>query len=489
MPAAARVDDPITHSEAQSEGVAEMLKAAAWGALVGVALIGLTVITGGSDLLIIGAAVAAGGTVLSAGGKGFLQGVKQGQQHVEKHGQVKTGSASVTINGRRAAAACLSLIDCDEHSGPQKMAQGSRTVTINGKMASRVGDRSTCDGVIGAGSGNVTIGGAMGQCAAISKEVADWETTLAHGAIILGSIAQFVGMILTGAGVVSAIRAAPVFLRAVLAARAGVGFLGSMGFGAAGSHYGGKWFGEGSWQQEGLGTVSALVGGGLIGKVSERFGGMQPGEPATSEDVAQLKEATQPHVDEEALKSNSTRSPCVTGVKDLRTGETFVGRNTMDPIENLHPALQSRAADYVARNDGGAFPNDGGRGYPAKVTPEFEDGGHSEINALNDAFNAREAAGLGPVTETQMNEFLIQNVNMSRNPNLAGQAMPRCRTCFEVTYGAQVTPEVGAAESDYYSGTGFMKGVSDTYQGPQGQNSFLPGPFLPITPQEPPDQN
>jgi len=367
------------------------------------------------------------------------------------------------------------------------MAQGSRTVTINGKMASRVGDKSTCDGVIAAGSGNVTIGGEMGQCAAISQEVADWETGLAHGAIVVGTVAQIVGMILTGAGVVSAIRAAPVFLRAVLAARAGVGFLGSMGFGAAGSHYGGKWFGEGSWQQEGLGTVSALVGGGLIGKVSERFGGMQPGKPATPEDIAQLKEATQPHVDEEALVPSRQRSPCVTGVKDLRTGETFFGRNTKVPIEDLHPALQSRAADYTERNDGGAFPGDGGRGFPAKVNPEYSNGAHSEINALNDAFNAREAAGLGPVTETQMNEFLINNVNM-KGP-LAGEAMPRCRSCFEVTYGAQVTPEVGAAESDFYSGTGFEDGVAQTYKGPQGQNPFLPGPFLPTTPQEPPDQH
>lgn len=120
------------------------------------------------------------------------------------------------------------------------------------------------------------------------------------------------------------------------------------------------------------------------------------------------------------------------------------------------------------------------------MTPDFDAGAHSEINALNEAFNAREQAGLGPVTETQMNEFLINNVNMSKNPALAGQAMPRCRSCFEVTYGAQVTPEVSAAEAGFYSESGFATGVARTYQGPQGQGPFLPGPFLPTTPQEPP---
>jgi len=272
MPAAARVDDPITHTEAHSEGITQMLEGALVGAAIGVALIGFTVLTGGTGLILIGAAVAAGGTVLSMGGKGFLQGAKQGATHVDKHGQVKTGSGNVTINKLAAAAACLSVIECDEHSGPQKLAQGSRTVTINGRMASRVGDRSTCDGVIGAGSGDVTIGGAMGQCAAISKEVADWEMGLAKGAIIVGTVAQLVGAVMSGVGIVGAIRAAPAAIRAVLAARAGAGLLGSLGFGAVGSHYGGQWFGEGSWQQEALGTVSALVGGGLIGKASGMFG-------------------------------------------------------------------------------------------------------------------------------------------------------------------------------------------------------------------------
>jgi len=39
------------------------------------------------------------------------------------------------------------------------VAQGSSTVYINGIPADRVGDRSTCDGKISAGSPNVFIGG------------------------------------------------------------------------------------------------------------------------------------------------------------------------------------------------------------------------------------------------------------------------------------------------------------------------------------------
>lgn len=220
------------------------------GILIGVALIGLTVLTGGADLLVVGAVVAAGGTVLSMGGKGFIQGANQGAKQTAVHGHIKTGSANVFINGHAAAAACLSMIDCDQHSGPQKLAEGSQTVFINAKMASRVGDQSICDGVISAGSPNVFTGGATGACAAINREVPTWELNLARGAIIVGTIAQIVGTILSGVGIVRGIMAAPAFLRGVLAARTGVRLLGSAGFGAVGSHYAGQWYGEGSWQQE-----------------------------------------------------------------------------------------------------------------------------------------------------------------------------------------------------------------------------------------------
>ena len=289
MPAAARIDDPITHTEAHSEGITEMLKGAAVGALIGVALIGIaalavagSVVTGGAAApLLIGAALIAGGMVLSMGGKGFLQGTKQGEQKVAVHGQVKTGSGNVTINTRAAAAACLSLIVCDEHGGLQKLAQGSRTVTINGKMASRVGDRSTCDAVIGAGSGNVTIGGALGQCAAIHKEVADWEIGLAQGAIVAGTVLQIVGTILSGVGAIRLITLAPAALRAMMMVRLGAGLLGGVGLGSVGHHFGGEWFGEGSWQQEGLTALSGLAGGflgdGIASNGPRIIGGIKSG--------------------------------------------------------------------------------------------------------------------------------------------------------------------------------------------------------------------
>jgi len=261
MPAAARVDDPITHSESHSEATKQMWEGIGTGILIGVAIIGLTVLTGGGDLVVAGAALAAGGTVLSLGGKGFLQGAKQGQQQVERHGEVKTGSGNVTINKHAAAAACLSAIDCDEHSGSQKLAQGSRTVTINGKMASRVGDKSTCDGVIAAGSGNVTIGGEAGQCAAISQEVADWETGLAKGAVVVGTVAQIVGMVLTGVGAVRAVMLAPAALRTMMMVRMGAGLTSGVLFGSGVSYYGGQKYGQGSWQQEAMGTSAGLLGG------------------------------------------------------------------------------------------------------------------------------------------------------------------------------------------------------------------------------------
>ncbi len=177
------------------------------------------------------------------------------------------------INGRAAAAACLSVVACDQHSGPQKQAEGSRTVFINGKMAARVGDRTTCDGVISTGSPNVFFGGEVNACAAIGKEVPDWAKGLAEDAVIVGTAAQIVGAILTGAGIIGAIRAAPAALQGVMAARAGVGLLGSLGGGGVMHYLSGQWFGDGSWQQEGLTAVGALAGGAVFGKLGGFFGG------------------------------------------------------------------------------------------------------------------------------------------------------------------------------------------------------------------------
>lgn len=236
-----------------------------------------------------------------------------------------------------------------------------------------------------------------------------------------------------------------------------------------------------------------MVGGGLIGKFSERFGGMQPGRTPTDAEVADLKSATNAEATNSLSLPGGKKNPCIAGVKDLQTGDMTFGSSTKSPPENLHPALEGRNNDYRARNDGGAYPEDDGIGYPAKVEPGYNEGAHAEVNALNKALWARDAsnraAGLDPPTETDLNDFLIHNTNMSRfKANLRplktpesvrfseGElAMPRCRSCYETTYGAQVTPDVAAAEAKFYADMpSFMPSVARAFAGPQGLRFVLP---------------
>ena len=307
MPQAARVGDQVSHTEAQQQAVGESLKGALFGVLIGVAIVGLTVATGGADLVVAGAVVAAGGTVLGMAGRGFLQGEKEGAQVTTPEGPVLTGSGNVTVNGRAAAIACGSDVACKEHGPGNKVAQGSRTVSINGKLASRVGDMGTCGFVIGQGSDTVTIGGPVGTCAAISKEVPDWENTLAHGAIVVGDAAVLVGSVMSGVGAVRGILAAPAALRGLLWARFGAGMAGGLGFGAGGGYVGGKVFGQGSWQQEAMATGGGLFGGALGG------GLVRGGETPVPEGVS-------PVADEPA--------PTAPARPDLSPEENFPGQQT-----------------------------------------------------------------------------------------------------------------------------------------------------------------
>ena len=261
MPQAARVEDQVSHTEAQQQAVGESLKGALFGVLIGAAIVGLTIATGGADLVVAGAAIAAGGTVLGMAGRGFLQGEKEGAQVTTPEGPILTGSGNVTVNGRAAAIACGSEVNCKEHGPSKKVAQGSRTVSINGKMAARVGDRGTCGFVIGQGSDTVSIGGPVGTCAAISQEVPDWENTLAHGAVVVGDAAVLVGSVMSGVGALRAIAAAPAALRGLMYARFGAGLAAGLGFGAGGGYVGGRVFGQGSWQQQAMATGGALFGG------------------------------------------------------------------------------------------------------------------------------------------------------------------------------------------------------------------------------------
>ena len=75
-----------------------------------------------------------------------------------KKGVITSGSPNVFINGKPAALATDSTVDCSD-DGSQQMAEGSKRVFINSQPASRIGIITTCDAKVMTGSDNVIIGG------------------------------------------------------------------------------------------------------------------------------------------------------------------------------------------------------------------------------------------------------------------------------------------------------------------------------------------
>jgi len=177
MSGAARLGDPIAHTHA----LRGLLLGAAVGTLIGISIVG----TGGL------AAVAVVGGLASAGA-GIGEMIGRFSCCTHNAGRIIEGSPNVFINGRPAACASLSTIACDKH-GHSLVAQGSSNVYINGMPAARVGDRSTCDGKISAGSSNVFIGGQTLQTEDIASEVPLWLNIAITGLGLGSAVALKVG--------------------------------------------------------------------------------------------------------------------------------------------------------------------------------------------------------------------------------------------------------------------------------------------------------
>jgi uncharacterized Zn-binding protein involved in type VI secretion len=93
-----------------------------------------------------------------------------GASSMTKKGVITSGSPNVFINGKPAALATDSTVDCSD-DGSQQMAEGSKRVSINSQPASRIEDRTTCDAKVMTGSDNVIIGGDPQQTLPIQSEV------------------------------------------------------------------------------------------------------------------------------------------------------------------------------------------------------------------------------------------------------------------------------------------------------------------------------
>ena len=231
-PPAARVGDPITHTNAMTG----LLVGLGVGLLVGAAIVA----TGGAAApLAIAAGAATGGSLGGMAGK-FLGGLS-----TQVKGQITKGSPNVRINSLFAAF-CSSEATCSNHSSPVLVAQGSSTVGINGLPAARTGDKGSCAFAVGDGSPNVTIGGAPAACGDVGSEVPWWADA---GLLVLG---------LAGGGVSLAIKG---LSGAAIAARLGGSVLVGTAGGMTGNYVGGEIFGEGSTGQSVMAFGGSIVGG------------------------------------------------------------------------------------------------------------------------------------------------------------------------------------------------------------------------------------
>lgn len=248
---AARVGDEIAHSNA---GLGMGL-GIGLGLLAGVVLVGATIATGGAALAVV-AAVGGAAAMTSAGGLG---GMYIGEADMGPPcGDFVTGSANVFVNSLPATFTFGSTAACQKDNGPQQLATGAATVTINFGLAGRENEKLACSAKsIPKTSPNVFIGGESAQDPRVelTPEVPQWAVT---GLMILG---------VAGAIMTLPFSVAAVGIGGTLAITAG-GVVGSAVLG-----YGGRLLGNALGLSE-AGTRGLEVGGGIVGGALGGRGGM-----------------------------------------------------------------------------------------------------------------------------------------------------------------------------------------------------------------------
>lgn len=197
---AARVDDPIGHSHAMAGMIAGTLVggllAAAGGIAAGALMMaGLAASCIGVGLVLVALSFAVGSLAAAAATSARDSIAEAGAANMSVKGKILTGSHNVFINGKPAAIATLSQVECSDHGPSMQMAQGSSKVFINGYPAVRTGDKTNCDAGVMSGSGDVLIGGDPVTTMAISPEVPEWAYKASDLTLL------FAGLVGVGSGV------------------------------------------------------------------------------------------------------------------------------------------------------------------------------------------------------------------------------------------------------------------------------------------------
>jgi uncharacterized Zn-binding protein involved in type VI secretion len=308
MPAAARLQDPIEHSNA--------LTGLLVGAAIGVAFGVFVVATGGAGA-VVGAAII-GGAMASGAGIGEVMGSLSISGGTVTGG-IASGSPDTTVNSLRSTRATDDTVLCSgtppiylpAHMG-KHVAQGSDTVTINSQPASRVGDKIECGSKIKSGSPNVIIGGATAQTMDIDSEVPGYI----HATLLVVGIASAVVL----AGPVVAV----------------VGTLGSIGGGAVGQWGAAKLGLNEDWQK-----IFGLVGSFAGGYAGSRGGaGINRGLARTPGENFLQVNARRQVAREFYAKNGSTYDPTIKGMRPMKPAEINSAMRGIDfnkPVEVVEP--------------------------------------------------------------------------------------------------------------------------------------------------------
>ena len=209
---AARLGDEVVHGF----GLMGMVAGALIGAAIAAAIIVAGVATGGLAIVaIVGGCIAGGGLAGGALARGIM---KAADLPGPTTGTLAAaGPSRVTVNSRMALRAGMDFsAGCSgapmNHftmPAPVLIAEGSQTVTINGRPMARQSMKLACGAKIKAGSDNVTVGGPTVCVVDVTDYEEMFETGLqvlgfvALGAAGLGALAAGVGATLVFGGVVA----------------------------------------------------------------------------------------------------------------------------------------------------------------------------------------------------------------------------------------------------------------------------------------------
>ncbi|WP_338638386.1 RHS repeat-associated core domain-containing protein [Burkholderia pyrrocinia] len=169
---------------AHSSGFWGIVAGLAVGVAIG-ALVAATVATGGLLGVVLAGAALAGGLSLGSALASASQSMGS------DCGRIMTGSSTVYFEGKKVARV-TDIVQCDQHSGPQPLVEGSKTVFVNGLPLVRIGHETHCSGKINSGRNSIFIDKTTGQYGPKNPELSALQEFIAGllGGIAGGAIAR-----------------------------------------------------------------------------------------------------------------------------------------------------------------------------------------------------------------------------------------------------------------------------------------------------------